>query len=188
MKDELPLGGALLQDGVDHVVLLLFGNTGWRRGWDVERHAWRNQSGDRVWSSVYICAPRRGPLSTLWAKRVPKRVPNAGHDQCVLHRRNSQKSQGRLKPPPQKNASREEGLMSVCQENMAVCAPSYGFLMLKEALICLWLLKRQTWCWWCARISNQIIEHEWVKAAEKHVRGLGNCPITPRTLGDYFTL
>lgn len=39
MKDELSLGGALLQDGVDHVVLLLFGHTRWRRGRDVERHA-----------------------------------------------------------------------------------------------------------------------------------------------------
>lgn len=39
VKDELSLGGALLQDGVDHVVLLLFGHAGRRRGRDVERHA-----------------------------------------------------------------------------------------------------------------------------------------------------
>lgn len=39
MYDKLSFSGALLQDGVDHVVFLLFGNTRGRRGGDVERHA-----------------------------------------------------------------------------------------------------------------------------------------------------
>lgn len=39
MYNKLSFSGTLLQDGIDHVVFLLFGNTRRRRGRDVEGHA-----------------------------------------------------------------------------------------------------------------------------------------------------
>lgn len=60
MKDKLSFSSALLQDGIDHIVFLLFWNASWRRGWDVERHAWRNQSEDEVLSFVYTYARPHG--------------------------------------------------------------------------------------------------------------------------------
>lgn len=92
MKDELSFSGALLQDGIDHIVFLLFWNARWRRGWDVERHAWRNQSEDKLLSFVYTCARPHGVgfEDSVWTTSVH----NVVYTQCVIYCNNSQKSQG----------------------------------------------------------------------------------------------